>query len=675
MRYADIIIDINHGRLDKSFQYRIPSALEGAIHIGTAVEVPFGKGKGRRNGLVIGLSDEASIDSGAIKDILSVNEKNVPLESQLIKLAGWMRQHYGGTMVQSLTAVLPVRTKVQKKNVKTIVTARESSEESKVVDPPLNATQQKAVDRFIQDYRNGVRKQYLLYGVTGSGKTRVYMEMMEEVLSVGKSVIVLIPEIALSRQNIQRFGARFGQKAAVLHSRLSKGERYDVYERAKNGEIQIVLGPRSALFVPFADIGLIIVDEEHETSYKSDKSPKYHAREVAIERANMAGASVVLGSATPSVDSLLQVSMGQMQMLRLPHRVLERPLPKAFVVDMREELQRGNRSMISDTLRLKLEERLQQGEQSILFLNRRGLASFVSCRSCGTVQKCPHCDVSLHQHQDGTLRCHYCGFQMRMPKVCPVCSSAFFGGIGAGTQQIEGLLKINYPKARILRMDADSTRHKRDYDRILETFSSHEADILLGTQMIVKGHDFSGVTLVGILLADMSLHGGDYSGAERTFDLIVQASGRAGRGEQAGEVVIQTYQPEHYAIAYAAKADVLGFARRELSYRRLMQYPPVGHMLLIQIQADDEAEGQQVASEVYQVVIQNGQEVLAANPTEAVISKIKDRFRYAVYVKSRDYTRLIAVKDYVTAWFHNERTSRLYRKTAIFFDFDPIGVF
>ena len=673
MRYADIIIDISHERLDRSFQYRIPEALEASIRIGSVVAVPFGNGTRTRQGFVVGLSDEPKLPEEKLRDIVSVNEKKVPVESQLIELAGWMRHHYGGTLTQSLSTVLPVKKKVQRR--KEQAKKPERAESAKAA-PPLNPAQQHAVDAFRGDYEKGIRKTYLLFGVTGSGKTRVYLEMIEGVLATGKSVIVLIPEIALTRQNIERFSARFGDMVAVLHSRLSDGERYEVYERAKRGDIRIVLGPRSALFVPFSSVGLIVVDEEHETSYKSEQVPKYHAREVALQRAKMAGAAVVLGSATPSVDSLLCVKKGEYQLLSMPERVESRPLPVTTIVDMRTELKEGNRSMISSLLREKIADRLQRQEQVLLFLNRRGMAGFFSCRSCGHVIKCPHCDVSLHQHRDGILRCHYCGHKEVQPKTCPKCGSKYIGGFRAGTQSVENLLQKLYPQVRILRMDADSTKHKGDHDRILSQFAAHEADILLGTQMIVKGHDFAGVTLVGVLAADLSLHGGDYTGSERTFDLLVQAGGRAGRGERRGEVVVQTYQPQHYAITAAANADVNGFAERELAFRELLRYPPVAHILLVQIFSGAAEEGQAAAQEIHAAVAaKKGKRLSVAKPTEAMIAKMKDRFRFAVYVKAAEYDALVEVKDEIEALTKEEPFAGRFSHTRIFFDFDPLGMF
>ena len=377
----------------------------------------------------------------------------------------------------------------------------------------LNEEQQTAVDAFTGDYRQGRRTTYLLYGVTGSGKTEVYMEMIQAVLQENKQVIMLIPEIALTYQTVVRFQKRFGDRVTVLNSRMSEGEKYDQYERAKQGEVDIVVGPRSALFIPFSNLGLILIDEEHEMSYKSEKPPKYHARDVAIERARQSGASVVLGSATPSVESYEKAKTGEYTLLTLPHRVNHVSMPKVYVADLRKELEEGNRSIFSRVLQEKIEERLKRGEQTILFLNRRGYAGFVSCRSCGFVLKCSHCEVSMTAHKNhvgdvDTLVCHYCGHAIAMPKTCPLCGSPYIAAFGLGTQKVEEMLNKRFPTARVLRMDGDTTTGKHGHESVLTPFRNGEADILIGTQMIVKGHDFPNVTLVAALAADMSLYAG-----------------------------------------------------------------------------------------------------------------------------------------------------------------------
>ena len=445
----------------------------------------------------------------------------------------------------------------------------------------LNEEQQAAAKQIFQEWQKPEPRPTLLFGVTGSGKTQVYMRLIQQVIEEGKQAIVLIPEIALTYQTVRRFYAMFGDKVSVLNSRLSQGERYDQFKRAKRGEVQVMVGPRSALFTPFFNLGLIVIDEEHEPTYKSENTPRYHARETAIQRARMEHANVVMGSATPSLSAYSRAESGEYLLVKLNARYEERPLPQVSIVDLREELKKGNRSVLSTELKTSLSETLRKKEQTMLFLNRRGYAGFVSCRACGHVMKCPHCDVSLSEHNGSRLICHYCGYETVKPQVCPSCGSPHIGGFKAGTQQIEKVLEKDFPEARVLRMDFDTTRTKDSYEKILASFSRHEADILVGTQMIVKGHDFPDVTLVGVIAADLSLNMDDYHCGERTFQLLTQAVGRAGRGAKPGRAVIQTYQPEHYSIQAAATQDYGKFYKEEMSYRMLMDYPPAAHMMTV----------------------------------------------------------------------------------------------
>lgn len=539
----------------------------------------------------------------------------------------------------------------------------------------LNDAQQKVVDAVMTDRANGCYQTYLLKGVTGSGKTEVYMELIAQVIAQGQQAIVLIPEIALTYQTVMRFVNRFGDRVSILNSRLSAGERYDQYLRAKNGDIDIMIGPRSALFTPFARLGLIIIDEEHENSYKSETAPRYHARETAIHRAKMCGASVVLGSATPSVESYYRARAGRYRLLELNQRVEERPLPQCEVIDLRAELKNGNRSILSERLQELMEERLQKGQQIMLFLNRRGVAGFVSCRECGHVIKCPHCDVSLSQHNNGRMVCHYCGYEEPVPKVCPSCGSKYIGGFKAGTQKIEQVVRERFPGVRALRMDFDTTRTKDSYENILQAFGNREADVLIGTQMIVKGHDFANVTLVGILAADMSLHVSDYHAAERTFQLLTQAAGRAGRGDCPGQVVIQTYDPEHFAIRTASAQDYELFYEQEITYREMMHYPPVWNMLVILLASPDE----QALAAAAQVVYDNMQQMLGRTfavqligPADASISKINDIYRKVIYLKTDNYDKLIELKD---ATEQLAQTQPVCKDINIQFDFNPMSGF
>lgn len=515
-------------------------------------------------------------------------------------------------------------------------------------DISLNDAQKAALETFQKDLKEGRSKTYLLHGVTGSGKTEVYMGMLETVLAAGKQAIVLIPEIALTYQTVMRFYSRFGPKVSVIHSKMSAGERFDQMERAKKGEISVMIGPRSAVFTPFSNLGIIVIDEEHEGSYQSETVPKYHAKEVAGKRCRMSGASLVLGSATPSVTSYNQASRGNYELLKLPERVGASKPAHVEVVDLREELKAGNRSVLSRSLKQKMREALGKKEQIMLFLNRRGHTGFISCRSCGKVLKCPHCDVSLTLHKDQRLRCHYCGYERPSVKLCPSCGSPYIGGFRAGTQAMEEIVKKEFPEARILRMDMDTTRKKGSYETILESFSKKEADILIGTQMIVKGHDFPAVTVVGVLLADLSLHASDYMAAERTFQLLTQAVGRAGRGRLPGNAVIQTYQPEHYAVQEAARQNYEGFYQLEIAYRELLSYPPMSGMMAMLLQSMEEEVLEKEADRIKEAILKMDIPLLRlTGPAPAAISKISDLYRRVIYLKHEDPNILYRVRDMV----------------------------
>ena len=511
----------------------------------------------------------------------------------------------------------------------------------------LNEQQQHIVDEICGSWEHP--DGWLIHGVTGSGKTAVYIELIAYALERGQQAILLIPEISLTYQNVLRFYQRFGDRISILHSRLSQAERYDQFERARNGEIDVMIGPRSALFTPFPDLGIIIIDEEHEDSYRSETTPRYHARETARKRAQLEGAQLVLGSATPSMEAYYGARNGWYHLLELPKRATGGALPQVMTVDLRQELKEGNRSILSRALHEKMRRALEKKQQILLFLNRRGYSGFVSCRACGHVLKCPHCDVSLSLHRGGRMVCHYCGYTQEAVKKCPKCGSPFIGGFRAGTQQIEEIVKTAFPQARTLRMDADTTRGKDGHAEILRAFGNHEADILIGTQMIVKGHDFPNVTLVGILAADLSLHASDYRASERTFQLLVQAAGRAGRGKDPGEVVIQTYDPKHYAIVCAADQAYEPFYEQEMAYRRLSLYPPAGSMMAVHVSGADESclavAADYLAKFIRQVSGRCGASVIG--PADETIAKINDIYRKAIYVKHENIKKLIAVKNIV----------------------------
>ena len=724
MIYADIIVDISHEKLDRSFQYRVPKELEAEIQLGMVVTIPFGNGNHERKGYVTGLSDKPAFDISKMKELHGICSSEETTEERLIALAAWMKNRYGSTMVQALKTVLPVREKVKAKEKRYIVlnmdaaaaeqlaaelesgrckararlvrallkekkldytkASRELGMTASVIRPlvdqgavlvtqdevyrmpvdgsdipreqlsMLTETQEAALLQIQEEWKQETPRPVLIHGVTGSGKTQIYMKLIQQTVNEGKQVIVLIPEIALTYQTVRRFYGWFGDKVSVLNSRLSQGERYDQFKRAKRGEIQIMVGPRSALFTPFSRLGLIIIDEEHENSYKSELSPRYDAREVARKRGEMEGAMLVLGSATPSLETYTRAVRGEYDLYKLTRRAkADAVLPTVEIADLREELKAGNRSIFSERLKELLEDRLEKGEQAMLFINRRGYATFVSCRSCGEAVKCPHCDVTLTYHKDGRMMCHYCGYTIRQPKTCPSCGSPYIAPFGTGTQKIEEMATKMFPKARILRMDLDTTSKKGGHQQILSAFARGEADILIGTQMIVKGHDFPKVTLVGALAADLSLYASDYRCSEETFDLLTQAAGRAGRGNAAGNVVIQTYQPDHYSIQTAAAQDYEAFYTQEMNFRKLLGYPPAVGLLTIQIADKNEGRLEQAAALLEECLKQwIGQNedlskdgtIQFIGPVNAPVFKVNDIYRKILYIKQENYDILIHIR-------------------------------
>ena len=746
-RYADVIVDISHEKVDRPFQYKIPQELSEAVYPGVRVHVPFGRGNRDKVGYVVDISEQPDYPVEKIKPITAVDDRGITAESSQIRIAYWMERQYGSTMIAALKTVLPVKQKLkhlEKKKVTRCVSAEELQKTLKECEKKnqtakarvlralmedevlpyelirqklnvasatlqalekqgclrietesiyrnpvkhvdgkekqviLNDAQRTIVEDVLSDYRTGCPGNYLIHGVTGCGKTEVYLGIIEQMIAMGKQAIVLIPEIALTYQTLLRFYKRFGDRVSVMNSTLSMGEKYDQLRRAAAGEIDIIIGPRSALFTPFPNLGVIIVDEEHEGSYKSESMPKYHARETAIQIASMHRASVILGSATPSMEAYYRAKTGKYKLYEMADRHGNSTLPSVYIVDLREELKHGNRSVFSGKLRELIEQRLRAGEQTMLFLNRRGYAGFVSCRACGHVMKCPHCDVSLSEHRNGMLICHYCGYEEARLSNCPSCGSKYLMGFKAGTEQIVEALHKEFPGVRVLRMDADTTRTKESYEKILAAFADEKADILVGTQMIVKGHDFPNVTLVGILAADLSLNRNDYRAGERTFQLLTQAAGRAGRGDKHGEVVIQTYQPDHYSIIHAANQDYRGFYEEEITYRDFMRYPPVAHMLAVLITSRDQEQGKELSEQMTELVNakssrpeKNDYSLQVIGPAEAAISRINDLYRHVFYVKHADYQMLVQIKDMLELFCKEKEL----KNQTVQYDFDPMNTY
>ena len=743
MIFADIIVDISHEKLDRPFQYIIPESLEDKILIGSAVKIPFGKGNRIIPGYVIGITEIPSWEVDKMKEILSVEEKKITLESELIQIAWFIRETCGATMNQALKTVIPVKSKTKeiekaeislaqdyqtpekwqellehyqkkhaavrirlvealmkqtvlnqeyvKKVLKISSSVLKEMEKGNIITVKRTRTYRNPLT-FLDDYRTDTDKDadvslnegqkqivesicsdssmvHLIHGITGSGKTRIYMELIRRTLLEGKQAIIMIPEISLTYQTVKRFFDVFGDRVSIIHSRLSPGERYDQLERARHGDIDIMIGPRSAVFTPFSNIGVIIIDEEHESSYKSETIPKYHARETAIFRAGLHHARVILGSATPSVESYYKALHGEYRLHTLSFRA-SGAVAQVSVADLRAELEAGNKSIFSRRLASLIEDRLAKKEQIILFLNRRGYAGFVNCRKCGEVLQCPHCDISLTYHNGERLTCHYCGYTTRMPQLCPSCHSRYIAPFGTGTEKVEALVHKQFPSARVLRMDADTTAAKGSHERILSQFAAHQADILIGTQMIVKGHDFPLVTLVGIIAADLSLYAQDYRASERTFQLLTQAIGRAGRKSDHGEAVIQTYHPENYSIVAASRQDYKEFYNQEILYRTISGYPPVMQMMAILITSDQIEDGR-AAGEWLKTELEHMQEAdcHVIGPVDAGIFKLKDRYRTVLYLKHSDIHALTGIKNRLELKL---KTCKTAEHTDIYFDLNPM---
>ncbi|UOQ47924.1 primosomal protein N' [Gracilibacillus caseinilyticus] len=508
--------------------------------------------------------------------------------------------------------------------------------EFKVTKPlPLSEQQRTAIEPIWRATETGQNEVFLLHGVTGSGKTEVYLQAIEKVLNKGKEAIVLVPEIALTPQMVNRFKGRFGSEVAVLHSALSAGEKFDEWTKIHNKEVKVVVGARSAIFAPFENIGIIIIDEEHETSYKQDEQPRYHAREVAKQRGIYHHCPVVLGSATPMLESYARATKGVYRLLEMPDRMNEATMPPVEIVDMREELYAGNRTMFSVKLLQAIRSRLERQQQVVLFLNRRGYSTFVMCRECGDVMKCPNCDIALTYHKSShQLKCHYCDYQIPMVNECPTCSSKTIRYFGTGTQKVEEALKEQIPEADIIRMDVDTTRRKGAHKKLLDQFGSGKANILLGTQMIAKGLDFENVTLVGVLAVDAMLHLPDFRSSEKTFQLLTQVSGRAGRHQLPGEVIIQTYTPEHYSIQLASHYDYQQYFMQEMSMRRSFHYPPYYFLTLITVSHPNQIKVQEVTKTICKLLYKHlSDQATILGPTPSPMVRINNRYRYQCMVK------------------------------------------
>ena len=727
--YAEIILNSEAIEIDRPFTYKVPLDMEEKVKVGQMVKVPFGVRSKPVEGFILDLKEEEINVSFKIKNILSVENEEPVITEEDLKLINFLREEYLCKYIDAIRLLIPVgilkgaksksrsvivyiddnlesiknsdgylevinfikrntgkytKSELTKehgvslyklnkliehgliKSEKEIVFRYNTREYNKDVEKKLTAEQSMAVEAIEDSEENLI----LLKGVTGSGKTEVYMRLVEKVLTEGKSAIVLVPEIALTPQMIERFKGRFGSNVALFHSKLSDGERFDEWYRVKEGKASLIIGARSAIFLPAKKLGLIIIDEEHENTYKSDQNPKYQTKEVAEFISKLKGCKVILGSATPTIESYYRAISGEMKLVELNHRIDNRPMPEMKLVDMREELRSGNKSIFSRRLYASMQQKLEKGEQIILFLNRRGFSTFVSCRSCGYVFDCENCDISMTYHKNGFLVCHYCGKTKKQPNLCPKCGSKYVKFFGAGTERVEEEVRKYLKNAKILRMDVDTTRAKDSHEKIYNAFKAGEADILIGTQMVSKGLDFPNVTLVGILSADMSLNLPDYRAAERSFQIITQVAGRAGRGEKEGEVIVQTYTPEHYSLQYAKKYDYEDFYEKEFTIRAMMGYPPFGRILLINGIGKNEDElkkqmiflGKKVKEKAEEF---GGLEVLG--PTPCIIYKIKENYRWQIIVKGEFSSKFSkSIKDLLY-----DKANNVYNDIRVSMDINP----
>lgn len=528
----------------------------------------------------------------------------------------------------------------------------------------LTLAQQKVVDGIVSHQERVA----LIHGVTGSGKTEVYLALTAYYLRQNRSVIMLVPEIALTPMMVEVFKERFHQQVAILHSRLSQGEKYDEYRRIKRQEVKIVVGARSAVFAPLENIGLIILDEEHDASYKQESKPRYLTSQIAKMRSQTHHANVVLGSATPSLESYARALKGVYDLYELPKRINQKPLPQVEIVDMAKEMRARHYSLFSRSMQKQIQETLDRQEQVILLLNKRGYASYVQCQDCKEVFKCPHCDVSLTYHKDEhKLKCHYCEYTMDYPQKCSHCGSQYFKVIGYGTQKIEEEIAKSFTNAKIIRYDVDTTKHKNGHFHLLEKFRNKEANILLGTQMIAKGLDFEDVTFVGVLNADLSLNVPDFRASERTFQLLCQVSGRSGRGTKTGRVVIQTYNPDHYAISCAARHDYFSFYQQEMAYRQKAKYPPYCHLLSIMIQSSQENHLHEVAMEVKNYLTAHTKQAMILGPAKSTVYKMQDIYRERILVKFIQSLEIYEAMNVINDYYNKQSKG----KVRVVCDFNP----
>ena len=650
---AQIAVAAATFHIDKPYDYIVPSELESQVFSGMRVLVPFGRGNKKSEGVILSLKSVEDVNK--LKTIDSLVDDRPILSNENIKLALWMSDRFFCTVYDALRTMLPVKVgSRRRKSFKEIIT-------TPAEDMFLSSDQQEVYDELLPLLSTNSPEAALLYGVTGSGKTLVYIKLIEATLQLGKTAIVLVPEIALTPQTVSIFSSHFGDNVAVLHSALAMGQRHDEWKRIHDGDVHVVVGTRSAVFAPLTNIGLIVIDEEQEYTYKSGSSPRYHAREIAKYRITRSAGLLLMASATPSVDSMYAAKTGKYKLFNLMNRFNERELPPVIIVDMKEELSAGNTGSISSVLKHEIERNIESGEQCILFINRRGASPLVACGECGYTYKCQHCSVSMTYHiSNRRLICHYCGYTISTPDNCPDCSGKL-KYIGAGTQKIEVELNELFPDISIIRMDADTTTRINSHDKLLSDFRKQKAQILLGTQMVTKGLDFVNVTLVGVISADLSLYTSDYRSNERTFSLITQVVGRSGRGEKPGRAVIQTFTPENRIITLASKQNYDGFFENEISMRQLLNSPPVRDLIALTTTGSNESKVLASCNKVkiaLQGYFRGENSINLLGPAPTAVSKVNNKYRYRLLVNCENNKRVREVIAHVIREFARDNSNR-----------------
>ena len=634
--YVEVITSLP---IDRTFQYKVTGREAYPPEVGKRVHISFRNSN--RIGYIVKLEDKPVIENP--KPLVDIIDEYPIFTKELMDLASWIKDYYFCSWGEALEAMIPGGLK----HGKTTMTAR--AEEEKYSAEPTsphtpNKEQEKVLGEMMKCLAEKKHEVFLLHGITGSGKTEIYLQVMERVLSMGRSGIMLVPEISLTPQTVERFISRFGEKVAVFHSRMLQSSRFAEWKRIKDGEARVVVGPRSAVFSPFRDPGVFIVDEEHEPSYKQEDVPRYHAREVAIKRAQMAGVPVILGSATPSLESYHKAVSGVYRLVELTQRIEEKELPNVKIVDMRMEFgTRTGAEVISHIMSEALKKDVKKHQQALIFLNRRGFATFIICRKCGSVLKCSNCDSPMvfHEKKD-ELICHYCNKRLVPLKICPACEGDYLMYKGTGTQKVESELKKILPEARLARMDSDAMSKRGSHDRVLRDFKDHKIDVIIGTQMIAKGLDFPRVTLVGVVSADANLNLPDFRSGERTFNLITQVAGRAGRGDLGGEVIVQTFTPEHYAISHAAKHDYHGFYNSEIQSRKELSFPPFVSLIKLTLRSRKEENVMKSTERLKERILRVLKEEKLLGPAPAPMSKLRGYYRWNILVKTKDIEKTTA---------------------------------